>query len=315
MNLNRREFAAFGTASVSGLLTQKLWAEQARPAAAAHKFYFAVVADPHIIDDFYVKGSENGVEDNESILVTTPRLISARDLINSLSPAIEQVFLVGDYFHNYPSTDYDFYFKNTTRLDNAKAITDGFKMPVHVGFGNHDYDVRHVPREMSHRLFEAKFNTKPYTSLDYKGFKFIHLNNFLGSTQDHNASDFNPNIGSLGEEQLHWLEGQLAEHKPTFVFIHYPLIQVQATEFSDYGLLPLLRRYQDTIQLVVSGHMHKWIDFAHTYGPPHYVMASTRYDPNAYMLMEVDTRLKSWRFMNASLVDWSTHYSKPWRSA
>ena len=311
--MDRRQFTTLGAASLGSLLVRRLWAEQVRTTASAEKFYFALVADTHIIDNYYVKGSENGVEDNESILVTTPRFTSARDLINSLNPAIEQVFLIGDYFHNYPSTDYDFYFKNTTRLDNAKAISDGFKAPVHLGFGNHDYDVRHIPREMSHRLFKAKFNTEPYSVLDYKGYKFIHLNNFLGITQDHTSSDFNPNIGSLGEEQLQWFEAQLQQHKPTFVFIHYPLIQDQATEFGDYGVQPLLRKYKDTIQLVVSGHMHKWIDFAHTYGPQHYVMAATRYDPNAYMLMEVDTRRATWRFMNQSLVDWSTHYSKPYQ--
>ena len=311
--MDRRQFTTLGAASLGSLLVRRLWAEQVRTTASAEKFYFALVADTHIIDNYYVKGSENGVEDNESILVTTPRFTSARDLINSLNPAIEQVFLIGDYFHNYPSTDYDFYFKNTTRLDNAKAISDGFKAPVHLGFGNHDYDVRHIPREMSHRLFKAKFNAEPYSVLDYKGYKFIHLNNFLGSTQDHAASDFNPNIGSLGEEQLQWFEAQLQQHKPTFVFIHYPLIQDQATEFGDYGVQPLLRKYKDTIQLVVSGHMHKWIDFAHTYGPQHYVMAATRYDPNAYMLMEVDTKRATWRFMNQSLVDWSTHYSKPYQ--
>src|SRR6202012_2283494 len=265
--MNRRQFTTLGAASLGNLLTRRLWAEQVQAAATPDKFYF--------------KGSENGVEDNESILVTTPRLTSARDLINSLDPAIEQVFLIGDYFHNYPSTDYDFYFKNTTRLDNAKAITDGFQMPVHLGFGNHDYDVRHVPREMSHRLFEAKFQAKPYSVLDYKGYKFIHLNNFLGSTQDNTSSDFNPNIGSLGEEQLHWFEAQLQQHKPTFVFIHYPLIQDVPTEFADYGLHPLLRKYEDTIQLVVSGHQHKWVDFSRLYGPRHYIMAATRYDPNA----------------------------------
>jgi predicted MPP superfamily phosphohydrolase len=311
--MDRRQFTTLGAASLGSLLVRRLWAEQVRTTASAEKFYFALVADTHIIDNYYVKGSENGVEDNESILVTTPRFTSARDLINSLNPAIEQVFLIGDYFHNYPSPDYDFYFKNTTRLDNAKAISDGFKAPVHLGFGNHDYDVRHIPREMSHRLFKAKFNTEPYSVLDYKGYKFIHLNNFLGSTQDHASSDFNPNIGSLGEEQLQWFEAQLQQHKPTFVFIHYPLIQDQAAEFGDYGVQPLLRKYKDTIQLVVSGHMHKWIDFAHTYGPQHYVMAATRYDPNAYMLMEVDTRRATWRFMNQSLVDWSTHYSKPYQ--
>ena len=303
------------TATVAATLTRSLWAREVSADAASRYFYFALVADTHIIDNFYVKGSENGVEDNESILVTTPRLIAARDLINSLSPAIEQVFLIGDYFHNYPSPDYDFYFKNTTRVDNAKAITDKFKMPVHLGFGNHDYDVRNIPREMSHRLFKAKYNADPYSVLDYKGYKFVHLNNFLGSTQDRSAPDFNPNVGSLGEEQLHWFEAQLQQRKPTFVFIHYPLIQDVATEFGDYGLQPLLRKYKDTIQLVVSGHMHKWIDFAHTYGPQHYVMAATRYDPNAYMLMEVDTKQGSWRFINRDLVQWSTHYSAPYHSA
>ncbi len=311
--MNRREFSTLAGTTLGSLLTRKLWSEQARE-ASPHLFYIALVADPHIIDQYYVPGSENGLEDNQSILVTTPRLIAARDLINSLHPKIEQVFLIGDYFHNYPSTDYDFYFQHTTRLDNAKVITDGFTMPVHLGFGNHDYDVRNVPREMSHRLFAAKFNTAPYTSLEYKGCKFIHLNNFLGSTQDRASADFNPNLGSLGETQLHWFEAELQQGKPTFVFIHYPLLQDTATEFGDYGLHPLLRKYQENIRLVVSGHMHKWIDFAHTYGPQHYVMAATRYDPNAYMLLEIDSRRGAWRFMNQSLVEWSTHYSKPFRA-
>ena len=299
-------------AAVAASLTRSLWAREVSSTTDDRYFHFALIADTHIIDDFYVKGSENGVEDNESILQTTSRLISARDLINSLTPAIEQVFIIGDYFHNYPSTDFEFYFKNKTRLDNVKAITDGFHMPVHLGFGNHDYDVHRVPREMSHRLFKAKFNAEPYSVREYQGWQFIHLNNFLGSTQDRTAPNFNPGVGSIGEEQLHWLEAQLQQRKPTFVFVHYPLLAIAATEYSDFGLHPLLRKYADTIQLVVSGHVHKWIDFAHTYGPQHYVMAATRYDPNAYMLIEVDRKLATWRFINADLMQWSTHYSKPY---
>src|SRR5580700_4268940 len=129
--IDRRQFATLAGASLGSLLTRRLWAEQTRATASPDKFYFALVADSHIIDEFYVKGSENGAEDNATVLLTTPRLIAARDLINILNPAIEQVFLIGDYFHNYPSMDYDFYFKNKTRLDNAKAISDGFKAPVH----------------------------------------------------------------------------------------------------------------------------------------------------------------------------------------
>ena len=128
--MNRRNFNVLAGGSLASLLTTRLWAEQTRQSHRADTFYIALIADTHIIDPFYKPGSENGVEDNESILLTTPRMTAARDLINSLQPAIEQVFLIGDCFHNYPSTDYDFYFKNTTRLDNTRAIIDGFHMPV-----------------------------------------------------------------------------------------------------------------------------------------------------------------------------------------
>jgi len=312
MTVTRRQFGSLAAATLGSSLTRSLWAREVSSAADDRYFYFAIVADSHIIDDFY-HGQESNAFDTESLQHSAANLTSARDLINSLSPRIEQVFLVGDYFHNYPSPDYDFYFKNKTRLDNAKAITDQFKMPVHLGFGNHDYGVPEVSRDMSHRLFEAKFATKPYYSIDYKGYKFVHLNNFLGETWDPAAKGYNRGQGSLGQEQLNWFEGEMQQRKPSFVFIHYPLWIDMPTEFGDYGLHPLLRKHQDTIQLVVSGHWHKWIDFAHTFGPQHYVMAATRYDPNAYMLIEVDRKQGSWRFLNSSLVEWSTHYAKPYQ--
>jgi len=311
MSITRRQFSLLSAGALGSSLTRSLWAREALSNISVRYFYFAVIADPHIIDDFY-HGHESNAFDTESLQHSAANLTSARTLINSLNPPIERVFLVGDYFHNYPSTDYDFYFKNKTRLDNAKALTDGFKMPVHVGFGNHDYDVLAVSREMSHQLFEAKFQTKPYYAVEHKGYKFIHLNNFLGATWGPDSTSADRSMGSLGQEQFNWVEAQLQEHKATFVFIHYPLWIVAPTEFSDYGLHPLLRKYKDTIQLVVSGHWHKWIDFAHTYGPQHYVMAATRYDPNAYMLIEVDRKRNTWRFINESLVEWSTHYSKPY---
>jgi predicted MPP superfamily phosphohydrolase len=224
------------------------------PLAAAPgpgKFYFAVIADTHIIDDFY-KGPENSPLDTESIFKTTDRLTAARNFINKLNPPMEKVFPVGDYFHNYPSAEWDFYFKNKTRVDRAKQITDEFKMPVHVCFGNHDYDVPRVSRQFSHDLFRDKYGVKPYYSVDYKGYKFIHLNNFTGETWNHTSDLFNKAAGSLGEEQLNWAEAEFAQRKPTFVFIHYPLVIVSDVEVKDYGLHPLIRKYQDSIQRVVS---------------------------------------------------------------
>ena len=281
-------------------------------AAPAGSFRFAVIADSHIIDPFY-KGPEGSPEDTESIFHAAERLTAARDFLNVLQPAAERVFLIGDYFHNYPSTDIDFYFKNETRLDLAKKITDGFRMPLHAGFGNHDYDVPRVSRESSHELFRRKFNLQPYYSVEYKGVKFVHLNNFLGATWTPGNAVFRKDTGSLGEEQLNWFEVELREHKPTFVFVHYPLSIVRPTEAADYGLHPLVKKYRDTIQLVLSGHWHRWFEFGRSYGPQHLVIAATRYDPDAYLIVDVDTKAMKHRLTNLDLVDWNTHYSRPFK--
>ncbi len=275
------------------------------------KFYFALIADTHIIDSFY-KGPEGNAEDTESIFKTSERLIAARNVINALQPKMERVFLIGDYFHNYPSRDIDFYFQNETRLDRAKALTDAFTMPVHAGFGNHDYD-RHVPRDVSHELFRRKFGLKPYYTVEHRGWKFIHLNNFLGNTWTPDHAEFDPAKGSLGEEQLNWFEAELAERKPSFVFIHYPLYIVKPVELKDYGVYAVIKKHRDDIQRVVSGHWHKWFDFSRSYGPPHLVMAATRYDPNAYLIVEADTNAVRHELLNIGLVDWNTHYSQPYK--
>jgi hypothetical protein len=177
--------------------------------SAAGKFRFAVIADTHIIDEYY-KGPEGSPEDTDSILKTSERLKAARTAINALRPAMEHVFVVGDYCHNYASSDLDFYYTHKTRIDHAKELSDGFAMPVHAGFGNHDYAVPQVSREASHELFRRKLKLAPYYSLEHKGFKFIHLNNFLGVTWQVGHDRYEKGKGSLGEEQLNWFEGSSA---------------------------------------------------------------------------------------------------------
>ena len=310
--MNRRDFSMRSSMAMAAWMTRKLWAEQVVPCSSADKFYIAILTDIHMIDAEY-KGPENTAEDTNSLYHSEERLLSARALINSLLPRIEQTFLIGDLFHNYPSKEYSYYFERETRIDKAKSMLDGFQMPVHLAFGNHDYDVKFIPREMSHKLFAAKFNAKPYSSFDYKGWKFLMLNNFLGATQDVKSEAFNTAVGSFGEEQLHWIEAQLKEGKPTFVFLHYPLTMIDGNEMGDYGLFSLLQKYKQTIKVVLSGHQHRWLDLGHTWGPRHLVVASTRYDVNAYMLVEIATRDESWRFLNEDLVGWATHFAQPYR--
>ncbi len=315
MKMSRRSFNALSAASLGAALAPS-WlpsaAEESKP------FHFAVVSDPHVIDKFYKPGSENGIEDNESILKANDRLVMARDTINGIrfkdGSAIEQVFVPGDVFHNYPSADYDFYFKNETRIDIARKLMDGFHAPVHLGFGNHDYDEHGKPGvsiEMSNRLIKQKLRSDPYSSVDHNGFRFLVLNNFLGATW---APGGDKRFGSLGDEQLQWAEAQLAARKPTVVFIHYPLWLIAPTEVKDFGLHPLLRKYKDTIQIVIAGHWHKWVDFAHTYGPQHTVTAATRYDPNAFMIFRADAKSGTIEWLDRSRVEWSTHFATPYRN-
>jgi len=164
-------------------------------------FHVGVIADTHIIDEFY-RGPEGSPEDTESIFKTSDRLAMARDALNELGPALDLVFLVGDYFHDYPSADLDFYFQHSTRIDRAKALTDAFRAPVHVGFGNHDYGVPMVSREATHELVRRKLSLPPYYAVDHRGWKFIHVNNFLGATWQVGHPSYARQSGSLGEEQL-----------------------------------------------------------------------------------------------------------------
>jgi len=315
MTITRRNFNLLSAASLGAALTPS-WL----PAMAAtdKPFHFAVVSDTHVIDKFYKPGGENGFEDNDSIMKANDRFAAARDTINTIRFAdgsvIDHVFLPGDVFHNYPSADYDFYFKNETRIDIAKKLIDGFKAPVHLGFGNHDYDEHGKPGvsiAMSNKLIKEKLKSDPYSVVDSNGFRFIILNNFLGNTW---APGGDKRLGSLGEEQLQWLEAQLAARKPTVVFIHYPLYLVAPTEVNDFGLHPLLRKYKDTIQIVIAGHWHKWVDFAHTFGPQHTVTAATRYDPNAFMVFQADPKKGTIRWVDESRAEWSTHYAKPYKA-
>ncbi len=311
--MNRRLFSRLllGSTVLSAADPQRNVAStySVRSSESARSFRVAIIADTHIIDGDY-KGPEDNQEDTDSMAHTHERLLAARDQVNALHTSVEQVFHLGDVVHDCPSSDYDFYFRNPTRLDIAREAFDGFHAPMHLCLGNHDYGLPKVSRETTHRLFAAKFNAPPYKAVEWRGWKFLLLNNFMGETWNPSSRAYDQGTGTLGEEHLQWLEAELAQHKPTIVLVHYPLWLIQPTEVADFGLHPLLRKYRETIHLVLTGHWHKWVDFAHTYGPRHIVSAATRYDANSYMILELDQSGANCRFVNEAFADWSTHFSR-----
>jgi hypothetical protein len=273
---------------------------------------FAVLADTHVIDEFY-KGPEGSPGDTESIHKANARFTLVRDFLNGRRPPLDAVFIAGDIIHNYPSSDWQFYQEHRTRIDLFKSIADGFRCPCYPGFGNHDYSVPALPREFSHRLFLEKLGLRPYYSVEVNGCRFIHLNNFLGETWNAGGPAFRRDRGSFGPEQLEWFEAELRRNQPVFVFLHFPLLDVLPLERADFGIRPLLRKYRETIQLVIAGHWHRWFDLGFNYGPRHYAIGSTRYDENAYMLVDYDLRKNIHRILNLDCFDWTTTQARPWK--
>lgn len=312
--LARRDFLRLGGAGLGALATcgLGLGLPSCRiPGAEDRYFNFAVLADTHLIDAFYT-GPEGSPEDTESIFLTRERLAAARAVINGLTPSIEKVFIAGDVAHNYPSEDWSFYFENETRFDLVRQELDLFTADVHPGLGNHDYDIGTIDREFTHDLVREKWAIEPYYTVEHKGWAFVHVNNFLGATMDPTSADYNRDLGSLGATQLDWLEAELQRGRPTFIFLHYPLPLIERHEVADRDLVYLLRTYANTIQLVVAGHLHLWMDNESAYGPPHLLCASTRYDPDAYMIVEVDRTLGTHRILNQELWEWFSHYAEPY---
>ena len=134
-------------------LTLALFACSEKPSSAPESttFRIALLADTHIIDDYYV-GPENGPLDTESILHSVERLQRTQKLVNRITPAVEQVFVAGDIIHDYGSTERSFYDSHRTVFDIAHELFSGFAAPVHIGFGNHDYDPKIIPRTMTEEV-------------------------------------------------------------------------------------------------------------------------------------------------------------------
>ena len=275
-------------------------------------FRAVFIADTHIIGPQYTCCSESAGADNASIVQTVERLEATRAKINGMVPRPDMVFVLGDVLHDaHHEHDFDWYLENNTAFSIAAALFEGFEMPVHFVFGNHDYEVNcnpeqtSYPHELTHRLFEHFFDASPYAAIDHKGWKFLLTNGQLGPTWSIGHEQCDTQFASYGEEQLDWIAGHLDEGAPTVVLSHYMRLVTaeDETESSPGGLFPLLDSVSN-VQAVLVGHTHRWIDLtALNQGVPHHVLGATRYDEdnfwtiefqvdgNAFQILDYDKRL------------------------
>ena len=270
----------------------------------------AIIADSHIIDEFYTCCESTDL-DTESLQQSEARLMATRAELNALEPKPSALVVAGDVVHEFPSDDPAFYTQNRTSMDIAKDVYDGFDFPAYFAMGNHDYDVPFVSREMTWDLIRDKWGMDtPYHSVDLGGTRWLMLDGQYGPTWDVNDAQYDKDFASFGDEQLAWIDEQLADGLPTFLVFHHPPNFVRRNEstgaFPD--LFAVLEAHPGVVEAAFTGHMHLWMDTAGMWGFPGYGLAATRFDPRNWWVLDVDPNTGDWSIPRESEVTYGSFW-------
>jgi Icc protein len=215
-----------------GILTARAFGQDAA-IAAGEDFTFVQVSDSHI-------GFNKGVY---SDVVGTFQ--SAVSRINALPTPPSLVLHTGDLTHLSKPAEFD----TVAQVMQSIKTKRSFFVP-----GEHDYFVDNGNRYLER--FGKGTKGTGYQSFDYKGVHFIGLVNVA------NISNGQTALGVLGNEQLEWMEkdvASLGSSTPIVVFAHVPLWTV----YEQWGwgtqdaaqALGYLKRFGSVS--VLNGHIHQ----------------------------------------------------------
>lgn len=159
-------------------------------------------------------------------------------------------------------------------MDALGKVLASSPVPVEPVLGNHDYyavgdavfaTTAH-PEERT-ALFTEAIGLEPWHYSVHGGMKFVHLNSLVGPLS---AKSMGLN-GSMGSEQLAWLDKTLSDGVPALLFLHHPPSIV--LEEGDVTLETLIAKHQDTLIAVFVGHIHVFAK-AESSGVPVYITSS-----------------------------------------
>mmetsp|Transcript_34780 Transcript_34780/g.77337 ORF Transcript_34780/g.77337 Transcript_34780/m.77337 type:complete len:494 (+) Transcript_34780:69-1550(+) len=292
----------------------------------------ALISDAHIIGPQYRCCHESNDVDNDSIIKSADRLRSAVQSVNSLSPQPDAVVFVGDILHDgyvdkdgRTQSDYSWYV-DPVNLPNAytigSEILTQLRAPTQYLWGNHDYKTdcaspdNSVPRNVTARLIDHFFKgAAPYSSTKLGAWRLILLNGMLGETWDPASSWCHTPWSSFGPQQLQWLHTQLAAGEPTLVFVHHPLsvaVRGEAPGMLWPDLITVLMRHQHVVRGVFTGHYHRGLDWGSAYPFPVRTLPSTRFDPDNFFLLELQSDGSSFKVLDWAKNKGGSRCSETW---
>jgi len=217
--------------SAGGVLSSRLITEAAAADTAAG-FSFVQISDTHV----GFKG-----EANPDAAATLQQVV---DRVNALRPAPAFLLHTGDQTHGQKAGAFD----TVAEILKGARVEKAFYVP-----GEHDVFLDGGKEYLS-RYGQGTVGGRGWQSFDYKGTHLVGLVNVLKYKGE--------GMGSLGDEQIAWLEKDLAplgSSTPIVIFSHVPLWAVYpkwgwTTEDAERALASV-RRFGSVT--VLNGHIHQ----------------------------------------------------------
>lgn len=247
---------------------------------------FAVISDIHI---------DGGLD------ASTPQRVSGLfDKVELLSPAPEFLVITGDMTETlHEPVDAG----EGSRFHTLQTILNSSQLEVEACLGNHDYymsdDLLYEftnDRDARDQLFNSELGIKPWYYTIHGGTRFVYLNSMHGDRWDESLG-LN---GSMGQEQLEWLDTLLSDGRPSLLFLHHPPSTVLET--ADTTLESVMMKHSDSVLAVFVGHVHV---FARTElaGIPIYVTGAG-YRGEAYHHVRVNAAKGEIQILNEADIDY-----------
>jgi len=192
---------------------------------------FAVITDMHLKAD--------STHPNNGVMAETVAIL------NAIDPPVELVLMPGDLLDDLPSDDLAYYDEHDdTAIHRMSELLAGLEMPWLAALGNHDYYLN--DGGLTNELTEDFPGREAVLAagLDLPGMWFRHDHRGvafygLSTMQPHQDAEWIPgSCGSFGEEQVAWLEQQLADGTPAVLFFHHALALDNAVGAGLSGAMP-----------------------------------------------------------------------------